>query len=419
MCNLQACLSDLIINQPPIKPPSPSQLTSLNGLIHAALFQEAGRLRDELYWQVLKHLHSNPNRDQVEEAWKLLSCLTASFPASKLLTPFLTGELARAADRFEGSFRDDYYAGSEANLWMFSITGPRGYVTTLTDISIWFNEVRHLNRLFGVRLTEITEWVDLIKGGSTDSSKDSRIGSTNNQNTGNYNQSKSNSQNNINYNRSSITDGQNNSKSTSEYGHTNNQVSSTERIPKIVLQLTEMIINLDGPRREGIFRISGDLQQVLHLKTLLSVPGVRLTYTEQEAVVEANGYEVRVHDPAVPCSLLKLWLRVLREPLLPDPLYSLLLDSRHDPVALKLLLLNPQQHQLPAPNHALLRFLLRFLRELAQDHHSTTKMDLTNFGMIFAPCLMRCPIKSAQQVMEQSKLERELMSQLFMTFDEK
>lgn len=411
---------------------TPEQVLRLNACVQMAIFKEAGRLRDEAYWQVMKHLYSNPAQSSVERAWKLLCCLTAAFPPSKLLEPFLKEVLMQAAGRFDSAFKDSYYEAASSNLWMFSITGPRGYSPTPFDIRFWYERITKVPRLFGATLESICASPELLD---------------------------------------------------EEGGHSG--------LPRILLQLKEMILALGGKEREGIFRVSGDLQQVFQLRTLLSIPGVRIAFAELNSVKSAiiisdddnateiesasavsaecttdvlhSGSSLIIYDPAVPCSVLKLWLRLLKHPLIPDPIYTRLLSSLSDPTRVSLLI----RESLPRANYDVLRFVVRLLLEMAEGVERTL-MDLKNFGMIFAPCLMRMEIGElgggdgdeleaeayanaeaeakvgsssfpsintatsvaavehenvsvdsiviARQVMKQSLLEQELLSQLFTIF---
>lgn len=83
------------------------------------------------------------------------------------------------------------------------------------------------------------------------------------------------------------------------------------KIPKILLFLTESIIQLNGFKTEGIFRVPGDSDEVNDLK-------VR---------VEKGIYSLGdIHDPNVPGSLLKFWMRDLAEPLIPADRYEACID---------------------------------------------------------------------------------------------
>lgn len=335
-------------------PLNTGNLTQLNDLLHAGLFLKAGQLRDEMYWQCLKQLHSNPSEVQKKRAWRLMCCLTAAFPPSKALFPWLKDQLSKAATN-----EPAFYACCESNLAVFGITGPRGYSTTLHDVQFWFNEAASVPRLFGVALESI-------------------------------------------YAQPSLID------------------PSLNHLPFILIRLTRMITLLGGHEREGIFRVSGDLQQVFQLKNLFSMPQMNIDFGDLQGddccqvlksiIVRAGDYTLNVHDAAVPSSLLKLWLRTLQSPLLPDSLYSRLISARKEPDTVRFLL----RDELPLPNHNILQHLLRFLLHLAQEHQAATKMDLENFGMIFAPCLMRCPLQASPlQILQQSSQERELMRTLF------
>ena len=78
------------------------------------------------------------------------------------------------------------------------------------------------------------------------------------------------------------------------------------------------ILALGGLRTSGIFRIPGDLDRVNELKIVIDKG--RYSLSGQE-------------DPSIAASLLKLWLRELAQPLIPDHLYGECIASASDPAA--------------------------------------------------------------------------------------
>lgn len=93
-------------------------------------------------------------------------------------------------------------------------------------------------------------------------------------------------------------------------------------------------------------------------------------------------------NPHLYAGLLKEWLRNLHEPLIPQIYYDVCVSMARDGS------LSSDQFevflsQLPETNRETLKYLARFLRQLAE-HESTTRMGLPNFALVFAPCFLRC-----------------------------
>jgi len=77
------------------------------------------------------------------------------------------------------------------------------------------------------------------------------------------------------------------------------------KLPLILTTLSDAIFRLNGHKLEGIFRVPGDTEMVQHLRVL----------------IDSNDYSLSgVEEPNAPASLLKLWLRELADPLIPNEL---------------------------------------------------------------------------------------------------
>ncbi|KAF9351835.1 hypothetical protein BGX26_010220 [Mortierella sp. AD094] len=87
------------------------------------------------------------------------------------------------------------------------------------------------------------------------------------------------------------------------------------RVPRLMVFLKESVVNLGGLKTEGIFRISGDLGAVAELR----------------ARIELGNYDISgITDPHVPCSLLRLWIRDLPEPVIPYEMYQQCIQGAQD-----------------------------------------------------------------------------------------
>ena len=83
-------------------------------------------------------------------------------------------------------------------------------------------------------------------------------------------------------------------------------------VPILLPHLTQLIVQLQGFRTEGIFRTPGDVDLVHQMKL---------------QVESGNFDNFDTKDPRAPSSLLSLWLRELKEPLIPDSKYDECLQS--------------------------------------------------------------------------------------------
>lgn len=79
--------------------------------------------------------------------------------------------------------------------------------------------------------------------------------------------------------------------------------------------LTRQVLIRGGTQTEGIFRVSADADEVNCLKSYV------------DKFEEGDGASQDAHAPA---SLLKLWVRELYEPLIPDSFYGECVAVRHD-----------------------------------------------------------------------------------------
>ena len=317
------------------------QYVLINELLHLGLFEKHGALVDEIYLQIMRRINGDK---QSEILWKLMICVTDTFPPSKGMSPYILKWFNEFNFSGTSPSLDLAIKRCHCNFNVFWISGPRAYKTAIEDVKFWVDESINKVPIFGNELEEIYANASLLED----------------------------------------LDG--------------------IKVPKILIKLTEMIRELNGFKKEGIFRISGDLQQVYKLKILLS-----------KAPYDSDKIDVKsFKDASVPCSTMKLWLRVLKSPLIPDDLYTQFLICRKNPQKLTFLL----EEQLPKPNYFVIFYICSFLIELAaKEHQEYTKMSLDNFSMIFAPCFMRCPLtSSALEVLRRSSQEREVLREIFNHF---
>jgi hypothetical protein len=335
-------LIDSIIRHTVFKEKVSVSYERINELLHIGLFERKGLMRDEVYLQLMRTINGLTDDKSTERAWRLMICITQAFPPSKLLSPFIL-RWYNQIDCINNEIVRLALKRCHCNFNVYRISGPRGYSTTLDDVKYWFDEAYGKVPLFGNELAEIYTNSDLLT-----------------------------------------------------------EINGV-MLPKIVVRLTEMIRALNGFSKEGVFRVSGDLQLVFKLKLMLS---------KNPDNIEYDSFK----DAAVPCSTLKFWMRVLRSPLIPDYIYPRILVARNDPEKLSILI----EEVLPRSNYAVVSFICRFILEIAKpEHEKLTKMTLDNFSMVFAPCFMRCPLSaSTLEVLRMSGEERQAMKAIFQHFSQ-
>ncbi|KAF9528517.1 hypothetical protein CPB83DRAFT_929834 [Crepidotus variabilis] len=144
-----------------------------------------------------------------------------------------------------------------------------------------------------------------------------------------------------------------------------------QKIPIILPFLSDGILALGGTKAEGIFRVPGDNDSVSALKLRID----RGYYT-------LDG----VDDPHVLASLMKLWLRELCDPLVPDELYNECIQNSKDPEACVQIV-----ERLPTINRRVVLFVISFLQIFLEERtQGITKMTPANLALVMAPNLLRC-----------------------------
>ncbi|KAG6857777.1 hypothetical protein H0H87_004193 [Tephrocybe sp. NHM501043] len=144
-----------------------------------------------------------------------------------------------------------------------------------------------------------------------------------------------------------------------------------EKVPIILPFLANGILALGGLKSEGIFRVPGDADSVSDLKLRID----RGYYT-------TDG----VNDPHVLASLMKLWLRELCDPLVPEEMYNECITNSKDPVACVQIV-----ERLPTINRRVVLFVVNFLQYFLEEKvQSLTKMTPANLALVMAPNLLRC-----------------------------
>ncbi|KXN90136.1 Rho GTPase-activating protein 39 [Leucoagaricus sp. SymC.cos] len=160
-----------------------------------------------------------------------------------------------------------------------------------------------------------------------------------------------------------------------------------KKVPIILPFLADGILALGGLRSEGIFRVPGDGDSVSELKLRID----RGYYTLDN-----------VDDPYVLASLMKLWLRELCDPLIPDEMYNECIMNSNDPdLCVRIV------ERLPTINRRVVLFLVSFLQLFLEDKtQNITKMTPANLALVMAPNLLRCSSDSMSVVFTNAQYEQ-------------
>ncbi|KAJ8596373.1 RhoGAP-domain-containing protein [Rhizopogon salebrosus TDB-379] len=170
---------------------------------------------------------------------------------------------------------------------------------------------------------------------------------------------------------------------------------SHEKIPIILPFLADGILALGGTKSEGIFRVPGDSDSVSELKLRID----RGYYTLES-----------VDDPHVLASLLKLWLRELSDPLVPEEMYNECVTCAGNPETCVELV-----KRLPTINRRVVVFLISFLQFFLEERvQAVTKMTAANLALVMAPNLLRCNSESMTVVFTNAQYEQVFVHNLLM-----
>ncbi|KAI0331024.1 hypothetical protein GY45DRAFT_673978 [Cubamyces sp. BRFM 1775] len=168
-----------------------------------------------------------------------------------------------------------------------------------------------------------------------------------------------------------------------------------KKVPIILPFLADGILALGGTKAEGIFRVPGDGDLVSDLKLR----------------IDRGYYSLEgVDDPHVLASLLKLWLRELCDPLVPDELYNDCITCAHKPDECIQIV-----QRLPTINRRVVLFIISFLQLFLEEKiQSATKMTAPNLALVMAPNLLRCNSESMLVVFTNAQYEQTFVHNLLL-----
>lgn len=144
-----------------------------------------------------------------------------------------------------------------------------------------------------------------------------------------------------------------------------------EPLPRALTFLIQSILASNGESSEGVFRLPAN-------ETGLEIAKTKLERGEYS--FDSND------DPHIPASLLKLWLRNLTTPVVPESLYDSCLGAAERGEGAVMAVVE----SLPAINRAVLAFVCNFLRSLSRDEVvAKTKMPAENLALVFCPNILK------------------------------
>ncbi len=110
-------------------------------------------------------------------------------------------------------------------------------------------------------------------------------------------------------------------------------------------------------------------------------------------------------DPTVLASLLKLWLRELCDPLIPEELYNDCITNSKDLEACVQIV-----KRLPTINRRVVLFVVSFLQLFLEEKiQIVTKMTSVNLALVMAPNLLRCSSESMAVVFTNAQYVRHIL----------
>jgi len=329
-------------------------------------------IRDEIYCQVCKQLNKNPNFEHIVLGWKLMSVLVVAFPPSRDFENYLKSFIEKYTHTSWTSHlineEDDNKSKLNKRFSIRSI-GRNGINNNKKVDSEEDERVETIKILSQHCYRKLSRTCIVGPRGKTLSLKE-------------------------------IEQRMNAAFNSSYFGETLEDIMEQQEkenseldIPEIMVFLADSILQLNGTKTEGIFRVPGDADAISELRCQVEKRNFNL-----------NGCS----DPNVPASLLKLWLRELAEPLIPAHVYENCMEigkkecnENIGEMAWELI------NTLPEINKRVIIYMIDFLKVVAQpENQEHTKMSVANLAMVFAPNFLRCPSDNPQVIFENTKHEQ-------------
>ncbi|GJJ75762.1 hypothetical protein EMPS_08120 [Entomortierella parvispora] len=153
------------------------------------------------------------------------------------------------------------------------------------------------------------------------------------------------------------------------------RISVVTGVPAVVTRCIEYL-DIMGVEEVGLYRVSGSTSNVARLKSMFD-------HGQDYDFLQKGNEPQNPHDVA---TLLKLYLRELPSPIIPTDSLASFNSIKFSEMEQSVQLLKDALHRLPLENYILLGTLCQHLSNLA-DYESSTKMNISNLGLIFCPTL--------------------------------
>ena len=173
-------------------------------------------------------------------------------------------------------------------------------------------------------------------------------------------------------------------------------------VPVIISLLTTAVIRLGGESTEGIFREASNNDDLSYFRD-------QIMGGDYRSITLGGGSDVPVVDNVhVAADLLKSWLRSMTEPLFPPSLYESCVDAGRTKTSQKA---RKILKKLEPANRACVEHLCVFLKNLSR-HVEDTRMDESNFALVFHPNLLRNPGNDPMIFQQNSEYQRRFIHYL-------
>ncbi|KAK0317339.1 hypothetical protein LTR91_000264 [Friedmanniomyces endolithicus] len=201
------------------------------------------------------------------------------------------------------------------------------------------------------------------------------------------------------------------------------------RLPRVLRETTSFILLPQNIASEGLFRIPPHSTLAGVLKESYDRGQQYIIWKEKTATVVQPGIdlsllnEVRLEDAYgvhLAASLIKLWYRELREPIIPDSSYAELREKYGSPdvsvtpedLADLILVASPTSPLTPTSRQILTRHLLPLLSAVAA-HEAQNKMNAENLAILFSMCLV-CGSNQMEDAMMANVIKKILQAAISM-----
>lgn len=170
-------------------------------------------------------------------------------------------------------------------------------------------------------------------------------------------------------------------------------------VPQIIPTLIRAIVEKDGLKEEGLFRLSANKEEL----------------DQKRQQYHAGDYDRNFSSAHVPACLLKMWLRELPQPIIPEKMYEAAIGCVQDATKdthkqyLQTRVLGVWA-DLDTTRQHIVSHLASLVQEMCQpDNAATNKMSFEALAIVFAPSFLKNPSLDYTNMMQKVKLEIEFV----------